>query len=136
MAEKNKSFQDLVVWQKSHQLAQEVFRITKKFPRNEKDGLSKIMRNTAISVPANLAHGFRRHSRKDKMEYYGLSRSYLEELHYYFILSRDLGFTKEYETLFTLIDEVGRMLTRLIISVKTRGRSAPRNSSSGDIMED
>jgi len=94
MAERKKSFQDLVVWQKSHQLAQDVYRITKKFPRNEKDGLTKLMRSTAISVPANLAHGFRRHSRRDKIQYYGMSRSYLEELHYYFILARDLGLTK------------------------------------------
>jgi four helix bundle protein len=57
---KLKSFEDLSVWKKSHELVLEIYKITKSFPREEKYGLVSQMRRAAISVAANIAEGFKR----------------------------------------------------------------------------
>jgi four helix bundle protein len=53
-------FEDLQVWQKSHQLVLEIYKITKKFPDSERFGLVSQMRRAAVSIPANIAEGFRK----------------------------------------------------------------------------
>ncbi len=81
------------------------------------------MRRAAVSVPANIAEGFKRHGQADKIRFYNISESSLEELKYYFILSKDLGYIKSHEKLLMADAEiVSRMLYRLIESVE-RSRS-------------
>ena len=59
-------FQDLVVWQKAHQIVLRVYRLTMTYPKNEMFGLVSQMRRAAVSVPANIAEGFKRKGRSDK----------------------------------------------------------------------
>jgi 23S rRNA-intervening sequence protein len=61
-----KSFEQLIVWQKALQLVLELYRFTEKFPRNETYGLVSQARRAAISVPANIAEGFKKRGRADK----------------------------------------------------------------------
>ncbi len=61
-----KRFEDLEVWKKAHQLALEVYKITKDFPSEEKFSLVSQMRRATVSVPANIAEGFRKRGVKDK----------------------------------------------------------------------
>ncbi len=72
-----------------------------------------------MSVPANIAEGFRRRSSKDKLHFYNISESSLEELRYYFILSRDLEYwrTNEAETLAADAETVARLLGGLMRSI-------------------
>jgi four helix bundle protein len=60
------SFEDLIVWQKSHQLTLLVYRVTSAFPKSELYGLVSQMRRAAVSVPANIAEGFKRRKNPDK----------------------------------------------------------------------
>lgn len=60
-----KTFEDLIVWQKAHQLVLSIYKATKQFPKFELYGLADQMRRAAVSVPANIAEGFgKRKSRK------------------------------------------------------------------------
>jgi four helix bundle protein len=102
-------FQDLVVWQKSHQLTLRVYRLTATFPKQELYGLTSQMRRAAVSVPANIAEGFKKRGRPDKARIMNIAQSSLEELRYYFILSRDLQYLAASE-LSTDVDEVARLL--------------------------
>ena len=60
MREPARSFQDFIVWQKAHQFVLEVYRFTEKFPPKEQYGLTSQLRRAAISIPANIAEGFKK----------------------------------------------------------------------------
>lgn len=112
------SFKNLIVWQKSHELALEIYNITKSFPDDEKFGLISQMRRSAVSIPANIAEGFKRKSLKDKVNFYNISQGSLSELQYYLILTKDLKYINISENIQFLVDEVGKMLNGLITSIK------------------
>jgi hypothetical protein len=67
MREAARSFEDLVVWQKAHAFALSVYRATRSFPKEELYGLTGQLRRAAVSVPANIAEGFKRRGRLDKV---------------------------------------------------------------------
>ena len=117
MAEKIASFEDLAVWQKAHQLVLSVYRITGSFPGEERFGLTSQMRRAAVSVPANLAEGFKKRGVRDKLNFYNIAQGSLEELRYYLILSKDLGYVPENREMTEVTDEIARMLHGLIRSV-------------------
>jgi four helix bundle protein len=114
------NFQGLDVWQRPHQLALAVYRVTKGFPGDERYGLISQMRRAAVSVPANIAEGFKRQGKADKIRFYNTSETSLEEVKYYFILSRDLGYIADMEQLMADAETVSRMLYRLIESIRGR----------------
>ena len=104
-----KTFEDLKVWQKAHKLVIKIYRLTKGFPRNEMFGLTSQLRRAAVSVPANIAEGFKRVTIPDKLRFFNMAQASLEEVRYYLILVRDL----EYGNTLRLrdsLEEVSRML--------------------------
>ncbi len=114
------NFQGLEVWQRAHQLVLAVYRVTKDFPNDERYGLVSQMRRAAVSVAANIAEGFKRQGKADKVRFYNISEASLEELKYYFILSRDLEYIADTENLAAEAEIVSRMLYRLIESVRAK----------------
>lgn len=106
-------FEQLEVWQHAHALVLLVYKATAHFPSDEKFGLVSQMRRAAVSVPANIAEGFKRAGLKDKAHFYNIAQASLEELRYYFMLCRDLGFPLEYEDVAAKADQIGRMLYSL-----------------------
>ena len=123
MPEKIARFEDLSVWQKAHQLVLQVYRITGSFPAGERFGLSSQMRRAAVSVPANLAEGFKKRGVKDKLNFYNIAQGSLEELRYYLILSKDLGYLSDNHELVESAEEIARMLHGLVKSVASGARS-------------
>ena len=87
-----RNFQDLIVWQKAHQFVLGVYRLSKSFPREELYGLTSQFRRAAISVPANVAEGFKKRGRADKVRFMNIAEGSLEECRYYLILTEDLGY--------------------------------------------
>jgi four helix bundle protein len=73
-------FDELDVWKEPHALVLEVYRLTRGFPPEERFGLVSQMRRAAVSVPANIAEGFRRRGHGDKVYFYNVGQSSLEEL--------------------------------------------------------
>ena len=98
------NFQDLVVWQKAHQFVLDVYIFTSKFPKEEVYGLTSQSRRAAVSVPANIAEGFRKRSKADKARFFNIAQGSLEEMRYYLILANDLhyGDSKQLLSLLTV----------------------------------
>ena len=117
-----KRFEDLVVWQKSHKLVLKIYKITKNFPQEEKFGLISQMRRASVSVTANIVEGFRKISKRDKINFYNIAQSSSDELRYFVILAKDLGYLNNIkrEEISKDVDEVGKMLNGLIASIDSR----------------
>ena len=112
---KMNGFEDLLVWKKAHAWALAVSQETKSFPKEKPYGLVSQRRRAAVSIPAHIAEGYKRRSRKDYAHFVNRAHASLEESKYYFILSRDLAYhsTQTSERLISDADEVGRMLQGL-----------------------
>ncbi len=87
-----KRFEELVVWQKAHAFVLAVYRLTAGFPKSELYGLTAQFRRAAISIPANIAEGFKKNGKHDKARFYNIAQGSLEECRYYLILTEDLGY--------------------------------------------
>lgn len=105
-----KKFEDLFVWKKAHELVLSVYKATKKYPKDELYGLVSQMRRAAVSVPANIAEGFKKKSKAEKVHFLTISYGSLEEVRYYLILSRDLEYF-DTSAMCIQADEVGKLLT-------------------------
>jgi four helix bundle protein len=112
-----RTFEDLKVWQKAHQLVIKIYRLSKGFPRDEMFGLTSQLRRAAVSVPANVAEGFKRVTVPDKLRFFNIAQSSLEEVRYYLILVHDLGYGDTRE-LKENLGEVSRMLTAYVRSLR------------------
>jgi four helix bundle protein len=104
-----RTFEELEVWQKAHKVVLHVYHMTGKFPREELIGLSSQLRRAMVSVPANIAEGFVKRGKGDKIRFYNIAQGSLEECRYYFRLAKDLNYADTSE-LSRDLDEVSRML--------------------------
>ena len=116
---KAKTFEELIVWQKSHQFVLKIYKMTQHFPRHEVFGLVSQIRRSAVSVPANTAEGFKRKGKADKLRFFNISQASLEEVRYYLILANDLGYA-DTKQLKTDLDEIARMLNAYIKSIRIK----------------
>jgi four helix bundle protein len=108
------SFEDLIVWQKGHLFVLEVYRVTKGFPKEELFGLTSQFRRAAVSITANIAEGFQKIGKKDKLRFYNVAQGTLNECRNYIILSRDLNYISvdEYQSLNELLIYTSRLLNK------------------------
>src|SRR5580704_6230415 len=113
-----RNFRDLTVWQKAHQFVLMVYHLTRTFPNDEKFGLTSQMRRAAVSTAANIAEGFVRFGKQDKLRFYNIAQGSLEETKYYLILAKDLGYTNNIVEEGKLAGDVGRLLHALMVSIK------------------
>ncbi len=111
-----KSFRDLNTWQEAHKFCLRVYLITKKFPDEEKFGLSSQMRRAAISVPSNIAEGFSRRSYADKSHFYSVALGSNTELQSQILIAKDLDYITEsdYNDLMSSSVTVHKLLNGLI----------------------
>lgn len=111
-----KDFRELKVWEKSHQLAVGIYRVTAAFPRDELYGLTSQVRRAGASVPANIAEGCGRGGDGDFARFLQISMGSASELEYHLLLAHDLKFLSkaDYERLTSEATQVKRMLTSLI----------------------
>ncbi|MGB2867538.1 MAG: four helix bundle protein [Bacteroidota bacterium] len=112
-----KSFQDLIVWQKAHAFVLKVYGLTGIFPKHELFGLTSQLRRAAVSVPANIAEGFKRHGRPDKLRFMNIAEASLEECCYYLILARDLSYA-DTTTVQPILEEISKLLYAYSHSIK------------------
>lgn len=111
---RTKTFKDLIVWRKSYQLVLEVYRLTKGFPKEEIYGLVQQMRRAAVSIPSNIAEGYGRQFNKEYRQFLAIAYGSRCELETHYLLSIDLGYVQKNLTLEGLLDEVGKMLYRML----------------------
>jgi four helix bundle protein len=109
MRDPAKTFEDLVVWQKAHQFVLSVYRLSRTFPQSETYGLSSQFRRAAVSIAANIAEGFRKRGKADKLRFLNIAQGSTEESRYYLILVRDLDYG-DVSDLRTVLVEVSKLL--------------------------
>lgn len=112
-----KKFQDLIVWQKAHQFVLSLYRFTENFPKSELYGLTSQFRRAVVSIPANIAEGFKKRTKPDKIKFMNISQGSLEECRYYLILSKDLGFG-DIMGLMNQLEEVSKLLDSYISAIR------------------
>lgn len=121
MSGKISSYKDLQVWVKSIQLVREVYILVKRFPEDEKFGLTPQMKRSSISVPSNIAEGWGRGTRKQFINGLNLARGSLMELETQLILAKELKFIESITPMDSQINELSKMLNSLIDKLRAKG---------------
>lgn len=113
-------FTDLEVWQKSHQLVIDMYKIVSDFPDEEKFRLTDQLCRSAASIPANIAEGKGRNTINEYIQFLYTARGSVEETKYHLLLARDLGYLSkdQQKTFWNRYREVGKMINGLIKSLK------------------
>jgi four helix bundle protein len=118
------NYQNLIAWQKAKTLTLNVYRCTRRFPKDEIYGLTSQMRRAAVSVPSHIAEGKGRYSQKEFVQFLYHARGYLLELETQLSIARDLEYVDVpvFESLESDTEELGRILNGLInrFQVSTR----------------
>lgn len=106
------TFEKIIAWQKAHAFVLLVYQTTRMFPEDEKFGLTSQFRRAAVSIEANIAEGYKKLSKADKLRFMNISQGSLEECRDYIILSRDLGYIdkKAFFSLYNSIEEASRLI--------------------------
>ncbi len=117
---KIESHRDLLVWQKSMDLVEAIYRITQKLPSHEQFGLVSQLRRAAVSIPSNIAEGYGRQSSGNYRQFLSVSRGSLLELETQIELCVRLDYLTKAETATVMSDitEISKMLTSLISKIK------------------
>ena len=112
-------FTELKVWQRSHALVLAVYRLTAKFPVEERFGLVGQLRRATLSVPTNIAEGSKRQSGPEYARFLNIAEGSLAELEYLLLVSRDLTYAtaNTVQPLLTEADAIARMLHALRMKV-------------------
>lgn len=110
-------FENLIVWQRSLDLMERIYKETKPFPKEEVWGLTSQMRRASCSIGSNIAEGYGRVGRKDYIRHLGISRGSAYELKAQLLMCRRVGLISDEGSL-SLVTEVIKMLTKLIASLE------------------
>ncbi|MDH3529623.1 MAG: four helix bundle protein [Acidobacteriota bacterium] len=105
----SQSFRNLIAWQKAHAFVLDIYRLTESFPNREMYSLTKQIRRSAVSIPANIAEGYRKRTNAEKSRLFDIALGSLEETRYYLILADDLKYSPTLKVQES-VDEVGKIL--------------------------
>jgi four helix bundle protein len=114
-----RSFRDVIAWRKAHMLTLMVYEYTRRFPKEELFALTNQFRRATVSVAANIAEGFAKHSNRDKIRFLNIAQGSLSECQYYILLAKDLGFG-ENQALEELAEQTSKLLTAYSNAIKRR----------------
>ncbi|MBU1031595.1 four helix bundle protein [Patescibacteria group bacterium] len=117
---KIKSFTDLFAWQEGHKLVLTIYQIINKFPKSESYALADQMRRCVVSITSNIAEGFSRSGKKEKIQFYFISLGSITELQNQLLITRDLGYIKDaqFREIADKTVTVQKLLNGLISSIK------------------
>lgn len=107
-------FKSLIVWQKSMDLADKVFQLTKKLPKDEQYGLTSQMRRAAVSIPSNIAEGSRRTSKKDYVQFLRIASGSAVELETQLLLTQKWYPAAVSPSVLPLVSEIEKMLSAIL----------------------
>jgi four helix bundle protein len=112
-------YRDLIAWKKSMALVTHVYRVTKAFPDDEKFGLISQIRRAAVSIPSNIAEGQARNTKGEFTQFLGIARGSAAELTTQLLIAENLGYLTDAGGTIEMVEEVGRILSGLIKSLRT-----------------
>lgn len=113
---KIKNFKELKIWQKGIEIVKEVYVLTRLFPKEELYGLTSQMRRAAVSIPSNIAEGFKRNHNKEFQQFLHISLGSAAELETQFIIAKELRFIDDGRTdlIFEKLDHLSKMISALL----------------------
>ncbi|MEK7559020.1 MAG: four helix bundle protein [Patescibacteria group bacterium] len=122
------SYRELIVWQKSMDLATLIFNITKSFPASEQYGLTNQIRRACFSIPSNIAEGFCRGGRPEFRQFLQIAFASGAELETELEIAKNIGILqdKDYKILISKLDEIMRMLNKMIRTVRDNQKQSSR----------
>ena len=114
-----RSYRELDVWKKAIDLVEELYRVTRLFPKDEQFVLVSQMRRSAISIPSNIVEGYGRKDRGDYRRHVSIANGSLKELETQVIIAGRLSLAErdELDLSWQLLQDVGKMLSRLLSSL-------------------
>jgi four helix bundle protein len=117
------SFRNLEVWQESMTLVEEIYALSRSFPRDELFGLTAQLRKAAISIPSNIGEGARRKKLRVTLNHYDIALGSQGEVEVQLEIAKRLGYCtdSDYGRLQERVERVGRMLNGLIASIQPDG---------------
>jgi four helix bundle protein len=117
-----RNYRDLVVWRKAMDLVDAVYRLTRGFPKEELYGLTSQVRRAAVSIPSNIAEGHGRRTCRHFLHFLSIARGSIKELETQLLIAGRLGYANQAEnsTVLDLSDEVSRLTTRLMDSLRRK----------------
>lgn len=117
---KIQSFTDLYAWQEGHKLVLTIYKITNHFPKTESYALTDQMRRCVVSITSNIAEGFSRSSKKEKIQFYFMSLGSVTELQNQLLIAKDLNYIKnaDFKVIIDQTISVQKLLNGLISSIK------------------
>ena len=109
---KTYSFENVFAWQKAHTFVLKVYEVTRQFPEEEKFALTSQFRRAAVSIEANIAEGYKKLSKADKLRFFNISEGSMEECRDYILLARDLKYIdlQQFDELYISLEETSKML--------------------------
>lgn len=115
------SYKDLIVWQRGIELVVAIYELTEQYPKAELYGLTSQTRRAAVSIPANIAEGRKRSTRKDFYHFLVIAFGSGSELETHLEIVRRLPFGKslDYTKVDKLLDEVMRMLNTMLLKLRS-----------------
>lgn len=114
------SYKELIVWQKSIVLVNEVYSITKQLPKSETYGLASQMQRAGVGIPSNIAEGYRRNHRAEFVQFLGIAISSAAELETQIIICKQQYIDIDYSKAELLVEEVQKMLYSMISKLKDK----------------
>jgi len=111
-----RDFRKYAVWEQSHKLVLELYRLTKDFPIKEKFGITSQIRRAGVSIPTNISEGCGKSSEKNFARFLGFSFGSCQEVEYLTLLAKDLNYLnlESYDPLFLEIVSIKKQLYHLI----------------------
>ena len=118
----NKPHKKLNLWSDAVDLAQQIYKITERFPSNEQFGLTSQVRRAAVSIPSNLAEGVARQTKKEFLNFLHIAKGSLSELDTQLEIARRLEYLDQarWEALDERLEQIDRMLRGLVHSLRRR----------------
>lgn len=113
-----KHYKEMIVWQKAMDLVQEVYRLVKLLPVDERFDLSSQIRRAVVSIPSNIAEGQGRQTEKEFKQFLSIAKGSVFEVETQLLICVRIGYLsqEQIQNALSLCDEIGRMLTKLIVS--------------------
>jgi four helix bundle protein len=110
-----KHFKELKVWQKGIEIVKDIYEITKHFPKEEMYGLTSQMRRSAISIPSNIAEGFKRYHTKEYKQFLYIALGSIAELETQIVITKEVGLLEDLmmDAMNEKLDHTSKMLSSL-----------------------
>jgi four helix bundle protein len=120
MGNKIKNFKDLLIWQEGIEIVKDIYRLSSSFPKAELYGLSSQIRKCAVSIPSNIAEGFKRFYYKDYRRFLYIALGSAAELETQLVISEKLKYisNEEVQVIYVKLERLAKMITNLMKKLK------------------